>query len=140
VAASDREGNPWRPCLNYSTHGDPQIVVAAPGGDIWGTAVERQTGRPGERYTYRWSDGTTFSAAYVAAASALWLEHHEAALAVRYREPWQRVEAFRHCVAQSARPFRNPPSKRLYGAGVLDVRALLDWPLPRADTLRRPPG
>jgi subtilisin family serine protease len=141
VAASDVEGNPWRKGAGYSTHADRRIAIAAPGGDIWDTGTLREQNETGESYIYRWSDGTTFSAAYVSAAAALWLEYHGERLDLLYREPWQKVEAFRYCLTRSARHFRNPLPKRQqgrYGAGVLDVPALLVRRLPEANVLTKP--
>ena len=72
-----------------------------------------------------------------AAAASLWLEFHAEQLTQLYPQPWQRVEAFRRCLLESARPFRDPPRQRVFGAGVLDTLALLKRPLPDPATLVR---
>lgn len=94
--------------------------------------------RAAARYGYSWSEGTTYATPITASAAALWLAHHtDEALTVRYPSGWQRVEAFRHLLRSSAAPHRDPASCDRYGAGLLDVEALLKAPLPEPGELRR---
>ena len=71
---------------------------------------------------------------HVSGAAALWLAFHDAKLDPYADKPWQRVEAFRHCLVHSARKPARWDSA-LFGAGILDMAALLDVPLPAPDTL-----
>ena len=60
---------------------------------------------------------------------------HGAVLNARYAQPWQRVEAFKAVTKASAQAMPNQQAGS-FGAGVIDVAALLQQPLPAADALR----
>ncbi|MBN8487470.1 MAG: hypothetical protein J0M20_07075, partial [Burkholderiales bacterium] len=61
------------------------------------------------------------------------------AIAAAYPQPWQRVEAFRHCARASARvPAGWNPGA--FGSGILDLEALLQCPLPPAAALTKAPA
>jgi hypothetical protein len=77
-------------------------------------------------------DGTSYATAITSGAAALWLARHRASVDALYPQKWQRVEAFKFVAKASARPMphQQPGS---FGAGVLDIDALLRQPLP-------PPG
>jgi len=84
---------------------------------------------------YDVSSGTSFASAMVSAAAALWLLHRGAAIAARYAQPWQRVEAFTQLVRSTTRqPSGWQPQP--FGTGILDVEALLKAPLPAAASLQ----
>jgi len=71
----------------------------------------------------------------VSGAAALWLLHHRDELRAAYPEPWQKVEAFRQCARASA---RKPPGWPAgFGDGILNVKALLEIPLPAAAELSK---
>jgi len=71
--------------------------------------------------------GTSAATPQVAAAAALWLERHAAALAAQ--PGWRRVEAVRHALFSSAaRPASGAEPHKYFGRGVLDARAALDLP------------
>jgi Subtilase family len=90
-------------------------------------AVKRanMTNEQREGYTDSFG-GTTFAAAMTSGAVALWLLAHGAQIAQRYREPWQRIEAFRKMARDTAWA---PPGWRPdhgFGAGILNVGGLMD--------------
>jgi len=134
AAASTVDGEPWE-----WTHAGVVVDICAPGYQIYKPSVSRPYwlfGRP--QYIYGYSEGSTFSTPITAAAAALWLAHHgEEKLNQYYPEPWQRVEAFRYVLKTSATPHRDEKHKKNYGAGLLDVEALIKSPLPDASKLKR---
>ena len=74
-------------------------------------------------------DGTSYATAMIAGAAALWRAFHAGALATLYPQGWQIVEAFRQCARRSATVPQGWPTTE-YGAGILNVEALLRHPLP----------
>lgn len=57
-------------------------------------------------------------------------------LTTAYPAAWQRVEAFKAVAKASARPMPNQQPGS-FGAGILDVAALLNAPLPAAGSLQQ---
>jgi hypothetical protein len=81
-------------------------------------------------------DGTSYASAITSAAVALWIARHSSSLAGAYPEAWQRVEAFKTVAKATARKMPNQQSGS-FGAGILDVSALLDAPLPSVGALHK---
>lgn len=81
-------------------------------------------------------DGTSYAAAITSGTAALWLARHDSALTAAYPNAWQRVEAFKAVAKATARlmPSQKPGS---FGAGILDIAALLNAPLPAAASLQQ---
>ena len=79
-------------------------------------------------------DGTSFATPQVAGTAALWLLYRGDEIRQNYPQKWQRVEAFKVLVTGTAQPSKEW-NRNLYGAGILDARAVLDAPLPAADSL-----
>ena len=101
--------------------------------------IRRPSTRRGPKYEYGGGgDGTSYATATTSGAAALWLAHHAAFLDALYPRPWQRVEAFRTVVRASARvpAVWNPGA---FGAGIIDVAAVLNEPLPPASALEAQP-
>lgn len=121
VAGVDLNLRPW----GGSSYG-AQVDLSAPADDVRRAEFDDKGGAP----RYRGGgDGTSYATALTAGAAALWLAQHRAALGGRYPQPWQRVEAFKTAVCASAQvpPGWQPGS---FGSGVLDIDALLQFPLP----------
>jgi hypothetical protein len=108
----------------------PQVDLSAPAADI-----RNALAKPGNRFSYATDgDGTSYAAAMVSGAAALWLCRRKAELAAAYPLKWQVVEAFKRLARQTSRRPANWNSGA-FGDGVLDVRALLEAPLPAASSL-----
>jgi len=81
------------------------------------------------------SSGTSYATAHVAAAAAMWLRRRGDALAERYEQPWQRVEAFRTLLKhRTAARVQGPLLPN--GSRLLTIHRLLEAPLPAAASLR----
>ena len=132
TAASTYKDVPWE-----RTHFGKEIDICAPGFDIYVPSSRRRWyGLLPDQYTYKWSEGTSFSTPITAAAAALWLGHHgEAKLVEKYPEPWQIVEAFRKVLKESARHHKPEIEEFKYGAGLLDVLNLVKMELPDKNVL-----
>lgn len=79
--------------------------------------------------------GTSYATAHVAAAASMWLLARGADIAAAYSEPWQRVEAFRQLLRDTAQPIiGSQPSN---GTGILNIEALVKSALPATGGLRK---
>jgi subtilisin family serine protease len=81
--------------------------------------------------------GTSYATPHVAAAAAMWLRLRGAEIAARYNQPWQRVEAFRRLLKDTASNINGTAPAN--GSGVLDILALVQAPLPAPSRLRKAP-
>lgn len=133
TAASTIDDIPWE-----RTHYGEEVDISAPGFDIYVPSSRRRWyGLLPDRYTYKWSEGTSFSTPITATAAALWTAHHgDKRLSERYPEPWQRIEAFRSVLKNSARPYKAGVPPNRYGTGLLDLFALLKSYLPDKENLQ----
>jgi hypothetical protein len=125
VAACDARAAPW----GQSSRG-AAIDVTAPGESVWRARV-----LPDGKPTVERGSGTSYAAAAVAGACALWLSHHGGA-SLRRRFGPRLGQVFRDVLRASARPSAALDPER-FGAGVLDAAALLRGPLPRLAPGRR---
>lgn len=121
VAASNPLDKDWK----GSSRGD-RVDITAPGEDVYVPIFTKPvTGSiPGESMAY--GDGTSFATPHVAAAAALWLARYRKDLDQGNYLGWQRVEAFKMALADSARKDHELP--RGFGYGILDVPKLLITP------------
>jgi subtilisin family serine protease len=125
VAASNPFDAPWQ----GSCRGEA-VDITAPGENVY-VPILTEDGQEDMNY----GDGTSFAAPHVAAAAMLWLAKNEPALGTQYPQAWQRVEAFRLSVQRSARRAPKLPAGQ-FGAGILNIEALLALPLPAPAELR----
>ncbi|WBY02915.1 S8/S53 family peptidase [Ramlibacter tataouinensis] len=125
VAGCTRDGVPW----GESAYGSA-VDWTAPA-----SAISRAQTSPGGHFGYAGTgDGTSYAAAVTSAAAALWLARRGLEVKAAYPHPWQWVEAFKVVAKATAKPMPNqrPGS---FGAGILDIGALLDEALPPASAL-----
>lgn len=123
VAAINPFNYPWR----GSSYG-PTVDIAAPGEDVYVPFVNKKYE---EIMVY--GSGTSYATPHVASAAVLWKAKHYQALA-SYSRPWMLVEAFRHCLKNSAYLPVNWDNSN-YGAGILHIPSLLECKLPEEKKL-----
>lgn len=126
VAAFNPNRKPWKGS-SYGT----TVDVSAPGEDVYVPFENKDL-----QEIMAYGSGTSYATPHVAAAAILWKAKHLDKLS-KYNQPWQVVEAFRHCLRVSAS--KNKPSNwdtKNYGSGLLDIQLLLAEPLPAASVLR----
>ena len=84
--------------------------------------------------------GTSSATPQIAAAAALWLRKYKGAL--KYKEPWKRVEAVRKALFDSAdragRPASDPDP--FFGEGIMHANAALAIRPPDRATLQKTPA
>jgi subtilisin family serine protease len=107
--------------------------------DAWAPAngITRPKAKTAAGYSQN-GDGTSYATLHVAAAAAIWLRFHGAAIHQKYGATWKRVEAFRLALHLSQRPlpFPTPPASFPGNeAGRLDIANLLAVSLPDANML-----
>ncbi|MEO5890821.1 MAG: S8/S53 family peptidase [Ferruginibacter sp.] len=120
-AASTVDNEPWK-----LTHGGPEVALCAPGFEIYipfpFKTKDLQVG-----YVYKWSEGSSFAVPIVATAAALWKMHHGEKL--DSFSGIEQIEMFRHIIKKTATPFANPDNQKLYGAGIINFKKMLESPL-----------
>jgi Subtilase family len=125
IAAINIDETPWKPSSRGS-----KIVVSAPGESVWVPDLANRSHPP-----VTTSSGTSFAVTHVAGAAACWLSYHgRDALIARFGA--QNLQAaFVHGLRTSSRRVNGLPDDK-FGAGILDVGALLQAPLADPSTLR----
>lgn len=144
VAAGNVRCQPWKHSSNGSA-----VDIMAPGESVWRATLNEQ-----HEHINGMGKGTTFATGQVAGAAALWLSVHRNDPALRtLSEQGLLTETFRAALQASAwRPSKNsnanPPGTQCdstswdpdYGAGILNLAALLDVPLSGAQSKALPAG
>jgi endonuclease G len=127
VAAINPDDGPWKGSSNGKA-----VDIAAPGESVYVPFVDKNG-----KEIMVYGDGTSYATPHVASAAMLWKAKNLDEIKQKYNKPWQIVEAFRESVKKTARRGINwPPSHyQVYGAGILDIDALLAYPLPEVDQL-----
>lgn len=126
VAAFNPNRKPWKGS-SYGT----TVDVSAPGEDVYVPFENKDL-----KEIMAYGSGTSYATPHVASAAILWKAKHLDKLS-KYNQPWQVVEAFRHCLRVSAS--KNKPANwdtKNYGSGLLDIQLLLAEPLPAASVLK----
>ena len=138
VAGCSPDGRPWDESLR-----GPNVDITAPADGLWVADFDpTRTDRAGNRVpVLECASGTSFAAAFMAGVAALWLAHWgRDALLRRYRSTplaW----VFRHQLQRTANAAHvGAWDTANYGAGVVNVRALLEAPLPRPQDVLPPPA
>lgn len=131
VAGVTHELVPW----SLSSSGD-WVTLSAPAKQVRRASVQAAA-EPGDAWTYDYTSrlgGTTLATVMVTGAAALWMRRQGPALAAL--QPWQRVEALRTLLRQTA---TTPPGWQVdagYGAGILNAARLLAAALPDPGSLQ----
>lgn len=127
ATACDWRKRPWA-----ETSYGPEADIAAPGHQVFIPYLDQK------RFYYRFSSGSSFATAHIAAAAALWRAHHHRDLAP-FDGTWRVTEAFRYCLQKSAIVPGDWDASR-FGVGILDVKKLLEIPLPKPESLKSAPS
>ncbi|RNI30685.1 S8 family serine peptidase [Rufibacter latericius] len=127
VAATNPDEKPW-----VGTSYGEAVDIAAPGESVYVPFLDKDG-----QEIMAYGDGTSYATPHVASAATLWKALHVEKLRALYPQKWQVVEAFRYCLRKSA---RKPASWKvkmysMYGAGILDIEALLQVELPQPKEL-----
>ncbi len=126
VTAMNSRDRVWR----FATSGS-SVDLAAPGEDVWVASA-----KPGGSFGTEPASGTSFAAAAVAAAAALWLDYHgRRALLARYGTKRLPIVFKESLVHSGVRTPKRWDTKR-HGAGILDIERLLAAELPDAAPAR----
>lgn len=107
---------------------DGSVDITAPGDKVWEARAERVPGFL-NNYFVDQSDGTSYSAAIVAGACALWQAHHGRANLLNTYGPELIFDLFKKVLRDSCHTPAGWDTARR-GAGVLDAEMLLKEPLP----------
>lgn len=109
--------------------------------DVWAPANHLRRPEFDAADSYQDSWGTSYATAHVTAAAAMWLRLHARTIALKYAEPWMRIEAFRALLKATHTPMEwradDPGNTRPYpGTGILNILKLLKAPLPEPGELK----
>jgi len=129
VAATNADNKPWK----GSSKGRA-VDIAAPGEDVY--VADAVQGAQGTKASP--GNGTSFATAAVAGAAADWIAFHGPARIKAAQGSRTRRDTFLKAMQDSARVPAGWDKQR-YGAGILDLEALLKRPLGNPATQLRPP-
>jgi len=146
VAACTVNDKPW-----VDTFRGRNVDISAPGHNVWFADFDEDGNRQ-----IQYGSGTSFSTALVASVAALWLGFQgKQNLLQRYQGTSVSLsDVFRYLMAETARKPRiidrtpigdvfdldEPWNEELFGAGIVDVEALLNIALPNEDEVPLPPA
>lgn len=116
AAATNDQDKPWK----GSSRGH-KITLSAPGENVWNANGQKTSNLPAE---IKFSNGTSFAAAEIAGAAALWLAYHTRE-EVEQAAGGKRVsDLFMRVIQNSARTPADWDASK-YGPGILDLEAML---------------
>jgi hypothetical protein len=138
VAGCSPDGRPWDESLR-----GPNVDITAPGDGLWVADFDhKNVDQSGRRLPVtEAASGTSFAASFMAGVAALWLAHwgRDELLARYLGVPLAWV--FRHQLQLTANAAHVKEWDHTnYGPGVVDVRALLEKPLPMPQDVKAPPA
>lgn len=134
VAATNAEQQPWR----GSSRGRA-VDISAPGEDVFVARAAATGTESAPHGLVEPGDGTSFATAATAAAAAVWIAFHGEAAIREAQGVGTRRDLFVAALRASARTPDDWDGGR-YGAGILDLDALLAYDLDSPRTVPRLPG
>jgi hypothetical protein len=120
LAATNIDDLPW-----IGSSCGSEVDISAPGEKVW----RAYRSRPVD--SNKWvgpSSGTSYATANAAGVAALWLAHHDRDNLIKLAKGIPLQDLFRDALTRSA---RKPPgwNTQMFGAGIINARALLVFPL-----------
>jgi hypothetical protein len=109
----------------------PEVEICAPAAGVWVGDFDSEK----EPVPISPGWGTSFSAPHVAGAAALWLEELRGITAKSLPDNPPLQERFREAIRRTARVPGSGWDHERHGAGILDVSALLQKPVPDRETV-----
>ncbi len=138
VAGCSADGRPWDESLR-----GPNVDITAPADGVWVADFDsKQTDNNGNRLPLvEAGSGTSFATAFMAGVAALWLAHWGRAQLLQRYPNTPLAWVFRHQLQRTSNAAHaNEWDKTNYGPGVVNVRALLEEPLPNPKDVQPPPA
>ena len=128
----------WKPQPDPLADDDRQFIdVWAPADKIFRASPSRRDGAVQDQYApLADGDGTSYAAAAVSGAAAIWLARRRTDIENLYDEPWMLTEAFRKLL-QSAHAGSRAGDEKDQPEPVLNVEALVLADLPKPSSLAR---
>lgn len=138
VAGCSADGRPWHESLR-----GPNVDITAPADGLW--VAEFDTERADQEGNglplVQAASGTSLSATFMAGVAALWLAHWGRDDLLRRYAGTPLAWVFRHQLQRTANAAHaNEWDRTNYGPGVVNVRALLEEPLPNLRDVQSPPA
>lgn len=139
VAGCSTNGERWA-----ESHRGPNVDITAPCDAVWVADFDpdRRDATGNDLPVVLPASGTSFAAAIVAGAAAMWVAHWGGRAELKISYPDKPLAwVFRELLQRTAQRIPNQPWDAVhFGPGVLDVEALLREPLPPQDQIPEPPA
>jgi hypothetical protein len=139
VAGCSVDGRPWD-----ESHRGPNVDITAPCDGVWVAEFDKERideGSGDRRTILQAASGTSFAAAIMAGAAALWVAHWGGKQKLKERYPATPLAwVFREILQRTARPvFNGPWDASKFGPGVVNLERLLKEQLPPEEDIPEPP-
>lgn len=132
VAAMDKDNEPW-----VGTCWGKAVDLSAPGHNVYNAQADLIKQEDGTYQPEFWvapGSGTSFAVALTAGAAALWLSYHDKDKLINKYGKENLSYLFKTILKKYGTDPHNPPSRSaFYGTGTLNVRKLLEQPLPNEE-------